>query len=281
MSRLITLFDFDVLTYERRTNKPSILVELLRRAKRREFIRNSKIMIEIRRETSVVGAFGQIRDLQNSKIQPSAHKIRNHEQHNTSHRLPPYPLDTIALSRFYNDPFFCNSVFHDTDFIFPAIDLDRWMLTATHRFPSRFDRGWMMTPFPSTPLHTAGSKVEEDETKYSFSLQVPACKAGDMTVKIEEAPNGGHVLLLSGKQKTEKIENEINMFTSESTFVQRFNLGRNVDTEKIDASLADGGLRVNVAKKEPEKKPAEKVITITQGTSKKDDSSVKTVKASN
>ena len=190
----------------------------------------------------------------------------------------------MALSRFYNDPFFSNSVFHDPDFMSPAIDPYRWMLTpiaTTPRFPSHFDHGWMMSPFPSTPSRNAGSKVEEDETKYSFSLQVPGFKAEDMTVKMEEGPNGGHVLLLSGKQKTEKKDNENNMFTSESTFVQRFNLGYNVDTEKIDASLTDGVLRVNVVKKEPEKKPAAKVITITQGASIKDDSSAKTVKASN
>ena len=54
----------------------------------------------------------------------------------------------------------------------------------------------------------------------------------------------------------------------------------NVDTDKIDASLTDGVLRVNVAKKEPEKKPATKVIAITQGASIKDDSSAKTLKAS-
>jgi HSP20 family protein len=215
-----------------------------------------------------------------------ANAKRKAETSNKTHHIPSLPNtphDIMALSHFYNDPFFSNSVFHDPDFMVPAIDPDRWMLTplATRRFPSRFDRGWMMTPFPSNPSYNAGSKVEEDETKYSFSLQVPGFKPEDMTVKMEEAPNGGHVLLLSGKQKTETKENENNMFTSESRFVQRFNLGRNVDTEKIDASLTDGLLRVNVAKKEPEKKPAAKVITITQGTSNKDDSSAKTVKASN
>jgi HSP20 family protein len=236
-----------------------------------------------------VGAFGQLRDLPNSKTfvhSQNTKQTRNanrNEQHNTSHTYHLTPHDIMALSRFYNDPFFSDSVVHDPHFMFPAIDPDRWMLTpfAPPRFPSRFDRGWMMVPFPSTPLRTAGSKVEEDETKYSFSLQVPGFKAEDMTVTMEEAPNGGHVLLLSGKQKTETKENGNNMFTSESTFLQRFNLGRNVDTEKIDARLTDGVLCVSVAKKEAEKKPAAKVITITQGTSNKDDSSVKTVKASN
>jgi HSP20 family protein len=210
----------------------------------------------------------------------------------------------MALSRFYNDPFFSTSIFRDIDdaSMFPASDLDRWMMTpfsATPMFPSRphLDR-WLMTPFSYTPHlkqrkadkrltsssplsrladGVGGCKVEEDDTKYSFSLQAPGFKAEDMAVKVEEASNGGgRVLLLSGKTHNEKKDNEHNMFSSESTFVQRFSLGRNADTEKIEASLTDGILRVIVAKKEPEKKrPNVKVITITEGVSNKVDSSVK------
>lgn len=82
-------------------------------------------------------------------------------------------------------------------------------------------------------------------------MDVPGLKPEDMTVQIEQ---NGRVLRLSGGRKVKK-ENEV----METRFEKSFTLGKEIDTSKITANLANG-IMVVTAPKDPSKK--EKVVKI-------------------
>lgn len=96
-----------------------------------------------------------------------------------------------------------------------------------------------------------GYEIHEDESKFELSMDVPGLKPEDMTVQIEQ---NGRVLRLSGGRKVEK-ENEV----METRFEKSFTLGKEIDTSKITANLANG-IMVITAPKDPSKK--EKVVKV-------------------
>jgi len=92
-----------------------------------------------------------------------------------------------------------------------------------------------------------GYEITESDGKYQIAVDIPGVKAKDVTVKLE---NDGKLLHISGGRKTEK-EGKV----TEMKFEKRFTIGDNVDTEKLQADLADGVLVLTAPKLEKKEQP--------------------------
>lgn len=101
-----------------------------------------------------------------------------------------------------------------------------------------------------------GYEINESDGKYQIAVDVPGVKASDMTIHLE---NDGRVLKIAGGRKITR-NNEV----SETKFEKRFMIGDNVDTDKIQANLADGVLVLTAPKLEKKEKP-NTTIPITEG----------------
>lgn len=90
------------------------------------------------------------------------------------------------------------------------------------------------------PLRHFPLQVDETEEAVHVSVEVPGMKADDLDVSIE-----GGILEISGEKKALREE-------ARSTeryygrFVRRVRLGRNLDTEAIEANLSDGVLTITI-----------------------------------
>lgn len=103
--------------------------------------------------------------------------------------------------------------------------------------------------------------VEETETHYLVSVDVPGVKKDEIKVEVKE-----NVLSISGERKSDwesdRDEKKRNFHLTErfyGRFERRFTLPKNADTSKVEAVHAEGVLRVSIPKSE-EAKP--KVISI-------------------
>jgi HSP20 family protein len=101
-----------------------------------------------------------------------------------------------------------------------------------------------------------GYEINETDDNYQIIVNVPDVKAGDMSVQLE---NDGRVLHISGRRKVVKDDT-----TTETKFEKRFTIGRNVDTQKVTANLADGVLVLSAPKIEKKEAPIFN-IAITEG----------------
>jgi HSP20 family protein len=99
-------------------------------------------------------------------------------------------------------------------------------------------------------------EVTENDKQFRLAIDVPGVKPDDMKIELEHE---GGVLHITGgrKVKTDKSAEEYK-------FEKRFTLGRDLDTSKITAHLADGVLVLTAPKKE-KVPPAKQEIAITQG----------------
>lgn len=99
-------------------------------------------------------------------------------------------------------------------------------------------------------------EVTENDKQFRLAVDVPGVKPNDMKIELE---NDGHVLHMSGGRKV-KTETSF----KEYKFDKRFTLGKDLDTSKISAHLADGVLVLTAPKKE-KLPPVKKEISITMG----------------
>ncbi len=95
--------------------------------------------------------------------------------------------------------------------------------------------------------------VDISETKDGlvFTVELPGFKKEELTLNVE---NG--VLTLEGERRFEKKTDERNYHRVERSygrFIRSFSLPVNVDAERIDASLVDGVLTVEIPKREEAK----------------------------
>lgn len=115
-----------------------------------------------------------------------------------------------------------------------------------------------LTKFKTDTMRLSSPRYEVTENKKQFRLaiDVPGVKSDDMKIELE---HDGRVLHLTGgrKVKTEKAFEEYK-------FEKRFTLGRDLDTTKLTAHLANGVLVLTAPKKE-KLPPAKQEIAITQG----------------
>ena len=99
-------------------------------------------------------------------------------------------------------------------------------------------------------------EVTENDMQFRLAVDVPGVKPDDMKVELEQ---DGRVLHMIGGRKVEKDKSY-----EEYKFEKRFTLGKDLDTTKITAHLADGVLVLTAPKKE-KLPPATQMIPIVQG----------------
>jgi HSP20 family protein len=89
--------------------------------------------------------------------------------------------------------------------------------------------------------------VYEDAEKLVLKLEVPGIRREDLDIRVE-----GRVLTVKGERKFESEEKEENFHRIErryGSFVRSFTLPSTVNTEKVDATSADGVVSISFAKK--------------------------------
>ncbi|MGA7158444.1 MAG: Hsp20/alpha crystallin family protein [Acidobacteriaceae bacterium] len=94
--------------------------------------------------------------------------------------------------------------------------------------------------------------VYEDAEKLVLKLEIPGIRREDLDIRVE-----GRTLTVKGERKFESEEKEENFHRIErryGSFVRSFTLPSTVNTEKVDATSADGVLSISFAKK-PEAQP--------------------------
>ncbi|ONK81587.1 uncharacterized protein A4U43_C01F30840 [Asparagus officinalis] len=99
----------------------------------------------------------------------------------------------------------------------------------------------------STPLD-----VKELPAAYSFVVDMPGVKSGEIKVQIED----DNVLVISGERKREGEEKEgegkyLRMERRMGKFMRKFRLPEDADLERVTAESKDGVLTVTVMKKPP------------------------------
>ncbi|MBZ5535653.1 MAG: Hsp20/alpha crystallin family protein [Acidobacteriia bacterium] len=93
--------------------------------------------------------------------------------------------------------------------------------------------------------------IYETNEQLSFAVEVPGFKQEDLSISVE---NG--VLTIQGERKFEEKKDEKNYHRLERAyghFVRTFTLPGNLNPEAINASLNDGVLSINIAKREEAK----------------------------
>ena len=104
--------------------------------------------------------------------------------------------------------------------------------------------------------------VYEDAEKVVLKLEVPGIRREDLDIRVE-----GRTLTVKGERNFEKEEKEENFHRIErryGSFVRSFTLPSTVNTEKVDATSADGVLSISFAKK-PEAQPKQIRVQVGPG----------------
>lgn len=110
--------------------------------------------------------------------------------------------------------------------------------------------------FPKPMLENLGKSLKtnygENENEYFIHLQLPGFKKEDLKIKFEE----NNLIISSDLEKTDE-KSDKNFFRKEfekHSFKKTYNLPKNIDREKIEASLNDGVLDILIPKKKEEEK---------------------------
>lgn len=100
----------------------------------------------------------------------------------------------------------------------------------------------------SGPVFTPAVDIFESEDKISVLADMPGVLADDLTIDLRE-----NVLTLTGALtplEGEKEDEVLREFASGGTYYRRFTLADTIDQAKIEASLKDGVLRLELPKVE-------------------------------
>ena len=114
--------------------------------------------------------------------------------------------------------------------------------------------------------------VYEDAEKLVLKLEVPGIRREDLDIRVE-----GRTLTVKGERKFESEEKEENFHRIErryGSFVRSFTLPATVNTEKVDATSADGVLSISFAKK-PEAQPKQIQVQVAPAAQKQVEAGVK------
>jgi len=97
-----------------------------------------------------------------------------------------------------------------------------------------------------TPSFTPRTNVVETETAFELTLDLPGMKSADFNIELHEGR-----LSITGERVAEEAVEGRKMLRAERSFgkfVRTFNLGHDVDAEKVSAEYTDGVLQVVVEK---------------------------------
>lgn len=114
--------------------------------------------------------------------------------------------------------------------------------------------------------------VYEDAEKLVLKLEVPGIRREDLDIRVE-----GRTLTVKGERKFESEEKEENFHRIErryGSFVRSFTLPSTVNTEKVDATAADGVLSISFAKK-PEAQPKQIQVQVAPSAQKQVEANTK------
>lgn len=126
-------------------------------------------------------------------------------------------------------------------------------------FPVLFDdffKPWNEWYANNGPLNRAinlpAVNIAELDNEYALTMAVPGLKKEDIRIDVEDQ------LLTISSEKEENREEKEKRFTRKeynySAFRRSFSLPAEVSIEKIDATCADGVLKISIPKKEGSKK---------------------------
>ncbi len=141
------------------------------------------------------------------------------------------------------------------DFYRPANSI--WNMLAD--VDGLFDRSWRGYDLsnesdlsrPTLAAFAPRANIEESESAYVLAFDLPGVKKEDVKVDVH-----GRVFTLTGERKHEAKNEEAGFKRYECVagkFSRSFTLPEGVDATKVEATLADGVLRVVVPKSEAEK----------------------------
>jgi HSP20 family protein len=129
---------------------------------------------------------------------------------------------------------------------------DPWGIQASGGFGQLLDQAFgerVRTAAVTTPV----VDITETENEYTIAAEVPGVKRDDLTLEIHEG-----TLTLRGEKKSEREESKERarrLERSYGAFTRSFAMPSDAEVSKVDASFADGVLRIVIPKK-PEAKPA-------------------------
>ena len=115
-------------------------------------------------------------------------------------------------------------------------------------FPSIMDDFWKDLPSMETATHVPSANIREEENGYVLDLSAPGYNKADISIAVEN-----DVLTISGSHQEQTEEKKENFLTREfrtGSFKRSFNLGKLIDTDKINAKYENGILRVELPKVE-------------------------------
>jgi len=130
----------------------------------------------------------------------------------------------------------------------------RDMLRLQRQIERVFDDVWsgngLETAIPATvaPAFTPSCDIDETDSHYLMSFDLPGVKKDDIKIDLKDG-----ALTVSGERKSESERKDKNTFRSErfyGSFSRSFQLPAGVKPEQIEASYAEGVLRVAVPKAE-------------------------------
>ncbi len=117
--------------------------------------------------------------------------------------------------------------------------------------------GWPALPrlfaqFEDVPATSAPSvDITEDDGKYVVTAELPGAKKEDITVEFEN-----DVLTIRGEKRSEREEKDEHRRFVERTygsFARSFSLPGNADPDRVEASIEDGVLTIEIAKRQEAK----------------------------
>lgn len=117
-----------------------------------------------------------------------------------------------------------------------------------------FDWSRDMDRFLNDRYETAFSPavdIVESEDQFTLTLDVPGLKKDEIKIEVHD-----RVLSITGERKAEKVDKTKHFHMTERSmgqFERRFTLPENVDASKVEATHADGILRIEVPKVEAAK----------------------------
>ena len=125
-----------------------------------------------------------------------------------------------------------------------------WPLAPLGDVDSFLDRFWNGS-WPSIPAGVYDVDVWDDASHVYVEAELPGISKDDIDIRIE-----GGVLTIQGEKKTEEEKKEKGMRLQErryGSFSRSFTLPSTVDTEKVNATLKEGVLRIVLNKTETAK----------------------------
>ncbi len=138
-----------------------------------------------------------------------------------------------------------------------------------HQLPQIFDDlfnrdifHWGLTNYSDTNTTIPAVNIKETTDSYEVQVAAPGMNKKDFTVQLE-----GNILTISSEKEASKEQNDNARYAarefSYQSFSRTFTLQKDVvDTEKIQATYADGVLNLVIPKKEEAKQKGPKRIEI-------------------